>query len=75
MAVLLRINCRGSGSQLGAISVVPARAAGGLDQHVSGGGSEEWLWDVFWRKSEQELLTDLMWEVRELCNRQSGLAM
>lgn len=75
MAVMLRINCRGSGSQLGAISVFQGREAGGLDQNGSRGGSEEWLWDIFWRKSEQELLTDLMWDVRELCNWQSGVAL
>lgn len=30
---------------------------------------------IFWRKSDQELLTDLMWDVRELCNWQSRVAM
>lgn len=64
-----------SGSHLGAISEVQVGADSGLDQNGSSGHSEEWLWDVFWRKSEQELLTDLTWDVRELCKWQSGDAL
>ena len=75
MAITLRINRRGSGSQLGATQVVQGRAVGGVDQNGSRGSTEAWLWDRFWRKSEQELLTDLTWDVRELRNWQSGVAM
>lgn len=45
MAVIFRINYRGSRSQLGAISVVLVSANGGLDQNGSSGGSEGSGWD------------------------------
>lgn len=67
MAVTLRIDYRGSGNLVERISVVQVRDNDGVHHSGYSGSSEKWVWYMFRRKGEQELLLDVMWGV-ELCN-------